>query len=38
MKRFKMSTIGSKRSFSNGANRINKKNLNTNPMRGGIRL
>lgn len=38
MKRYKMSTIGSKRNFSRGASRINKKNLSANPMRGGIRL
>lgn len=38
MKRYKMSTLGSKRSFAKGANRINKKNTSPNPMRGGIRL
>lgn len=38
MKRFKMSTLSSKRNFSRGASRINKKNTSPNPMRGGIRL
>lgn len=39
MKRFKMSTVGSKKSFSRGSNRIHKKNTpSANPMRGGIRL
>jgi len=37
MKRFKMSTIGSKKSFSRGSNKIHRKN-SANPMRGGIRL
>lgn len=37
-KRFKMSRKGSKRLFTATASRTNKRNLNTNPMRGGIRL
>lgn len=43
MKRHKMSRGGSKRSFSRGANRVHRKNLQssvgaTYAMRGGIRL
>lgn len=37
MKRFKMSTVGSKRTFKRAATKIHKKN-SANPMRGGIRL
>ena len=38
-KRMKLSKKFSKKLFSRGAKRVNKKNsINTNPMRGGIRL
>jgi hypothetical protein len=39
MKRMRLSRSASKRSFTRGAMRTNKRNLNTSsPMRGGIRL
>jgi len=37
-KRHKMSRKASKRSFSKGARRINRKNVMTGVMRGGIRM
>lgn len=38
MRRHKMNKRKSKKMFSKGASRTHKKNINTNPMRGGIRL
>lgn len=38
MKRFKMSGKSSRRQFTRHAVSTHKKNLNSNPMRGGIRL
>lgn len=38
MKRYKMNKGKSKRLFSKTASGTHKKNLQTNPMRGGIRL
>jgi len=37
-KRFKMNKGKSRRSFSRGADRVHKKNIQPGPMRGGIRL
>lgn len=37
-KRYKLSRSKSKKIFKKGAQRVNKKNLPRNPMRGGIRL
>ncbi len=37
-RRHKISRKKSKKQFSNGASKTHKKNLPTNPMRGGIRL
>lgn len=37
-RRSRMSKKRSRKSFSKGASRTHKFNLNTNPMRGGIRL
>jgi len=36
--RKRLSRSNSRRSFTNGALRVNKKNYAGNPMRGGIRL
>lgn len=38
MRRHKMSSHGSKRSFSRGASHTHVKNIRAAPMRGGIRL
>lgn len=38
MKRYKMSRSHSKKSFSRGANRTHRINVDARPMRGGIRL
>ncbi len=38
MRRRKMSKKKSRKVFTNGAKRINKKNTSPPPMRGGIRL
>jgi hypothetical protein len=38
MRRHKMSNRHSKKLFSKTASRTHKKNLSSNPMRGGIRL
>lgn len=38
MKRRKMSRSGSRRSFTRGAMRVNRRNIAGSPMRGGIRL
>jgi hypothetical protein len=38
MKRFKMSKGASRSNFRRGAVGTHRKNLNLNPMRGGIRL
>lgn len=38
MKRHRMSKSASRKVFTRGAVRIHKKNLQTGPMRGGIRL
>ncbi len=38
MRRKRMSRGKSRRSFSRGAARVNRKNLQSSPMRGGYRL
>lgn len=38
MRRHKMSSRGSKRLFSATASRTHRRNIPSNPMRGGIRL
>lgn len=38
MKRYKMGKRASRRSFTKAAVRVNKRNLMSSPMRGGIRL
>lgn len=38
MFRKRMSRRGSRKSFRRSASRTHKKNVNSNPMRGGIRL
>lgn len=37
-KRFKMSRSGSRRNFSRGARRVNRRNFTGSVMRGGIRM
>lgn len=38
MKRHRIPRQKSERQFTRGAQRVHPKNMNTNPMRGGIRL
>lgn len=38
MKRYKMRRKSSKRLFSNTASRVDSRNINTSPMRGGYRF